>query len=137
MCYSIYFLANLGKIRTVYEQKSKTTKKCFSACKTQLYSLLVTNADYPTIATFKYTKTFCYVVLKLLRYCEFQSISISKALPTLCPLISKLKVCNLVFNVDKKSTYFSDDFTGLKSIELFLRQSMRVNFYRYFWDLEF
>ena len=100
------FLANLGKIRTVYEQKSKTTKKCFGACNTQLYSLLVTNADYPTIATFKYTKTFCYVVLKLLRYCEFQSKSISKVVPTLCSLMSKLKVCNLEFLMLKKVPTF-------------------------------
>ena len=88
----IKFLANLGKFREVFNEKSQSKEKCLAACTTQTYSPLVTSSKYPTKATFKYTKEFCFVVMKLLSSCETRGVTISKKLPTLCELIGKLKV---------------------------------------------
>ena len=75
------------------------TLKCFSACRTQLYSLLVTNAKYPTPTTFKHTKEFCFVVKKLLRSFESRRVVWESKQPKLFELLSKLKVCIVTFTV--------------------------------------
>ena len=81
----------LGKERTVFYEKSQTHKTCLGACKTQTYSLLVTDANYPTEATFKYTKQYCFVVLKLLKSCSTRRQSLEHFNSTLCQLIDKIE----------------------------------------------
>ena len=96
----VLFSASLGQYRNVFNQKTQKVDTCLEACKTQTYSLLVTNSNYPTQETFKYTKEFCYVVLKLLQSCQTRGKPISKKYPKLCQLISILKA-NLYF-ISKK-----------------------------------
>ena len=93
------FLDNIGLYRDVYIQKNGKTirKECLDACKTQLYSLLVTSTNYPTKATFKHTTHFCTVVKKLLNSCETRNKSLTKYYWQLCVTIIELKVLNWIF----------------------------------------
>ena len=70
---------------------------CLGACETQLYSVLVTNTNYPTKATFKHTTQFCTVVKKLLKSCETRSKSLTKEYKKLCVTIIELKVFHFSF----------------------------------------
>ena len=74
-------------------------KKCLGACETQLYSVLVTNTNYPTKATFKHTTQFCTVVKKLMNSCETRNKILSKfkSIQKLCVTIIELKVLNCCF----------------------------------------
>ena len=83
------------------EDGENIKKKCLGACETQLYSVLVTNTNYPTKATFKFTTQFCTVVKKLLNSCESRKKSLSKEYEQLCVTISELKVldCGFLNNI--------------------------------------
>ena len=86
--------ANLGMHRNV-KMADGEEKLCMAACNTQTYDLLLTTSNYPSFTTFKYTKTFCYLVKKLMRSCDStaKNKSISKGYgPELCQLIGKLQV---------------------------------------------
>ena len=89
-------------------------KPCLGACKTQLYSLLVTSTNYPTKATFKHTTHFCMVVKKLLKSCETRNKSLSKEYGQLCITIIELKVLNCEFLNNICMSYLSYKFTLTK-----------------------
>ena len=83
-------------IRKVYD--SGETKECYAACQDQLYSLLVTRADYPTRTTFKYSKDFCLVVRKLLETHanKMKRKALAKTQPELTQLLSSIHVSTLI-----------------------------------------
>ena len=77
----------------IVEEKGKNENKtCYASCDTQLYSLLITNANYPTKSTFKYTKEFCFIVKKLLKSMDNRRKVLSKYQPRLVALLDTLKV---------------------------------------------
>ena len=79
-------------IREVFSRNLNKKVECLDACQTQLYTLLVANANYATASTYKHTKDFCYVVRKLLRSFENRRQSLIKVQPKLIKLLEKLKV---------------------------------------------
>ena len=92
---SFSFLFNLisaymGLVRDVYDLDLNKKVECLDACQTQLYKLSIANANYATGLTFQYTKDFCYIVKKLLRYSEKRSLE--KVQPRLFELLQMLKV---------------------------------------------
>ena len=89
------FPDQIGKYRTIHikDKNGDTIKKeCLGACETQLYSVLVTNTNYPTRAAFKHTTHFCTVVKKLLNSCDTRNISLAIEYGQLCNTIMELKV---------------------------------------------
>ena len=94
-------LDDIGLYREIEMEEDGDTikKKCLGACETQLYSILVTNTNYPTKATFKHTTQFCTVVKKLMNSCETRNKSLSKfkSIQKLCVTIIELKVLNCCF----------------------------------------
>ena len=102
-----FFLDSIGLYRDIHIKKDGETikKECLGACETQLYSLLVTNTNYPTKATFKRTTHFCTVVKKLLSSCETRNKSLTKEYGQLCVTIIELKVLNCVLLNNIWATY--------------------------------
>ena len=92
------FSENIGLYREIEIQENDQSimKPCLGACKTQLYSLLVTSTNYPTKATFKHTTHFCMVVKKLMKTCETRIKTLSQEYGQLCITIIELKVLNSV-----------------------------------------
>ena len=88
----------IKEVRIPDEEENKT---CLAACDTQLYHILMTNANYPTNATFEYTKEFCYVVKKLLNSFENRRRVLGKSQPK---LIELLDILNEVSIITKKCT---------------------------------
>ena len=80
------------KYRDIEVPSENEKKTCLAACDTQLYSMIITNANYPTNVTFKYTPEFCFVVKKLIKSLESRRKSLSKSQPKLIELLEKLKV---------------------------------------------
>ena len=81
----------INKIR-LEENGKVENKTCYAACDTQLYSNSITNANYPTKSTFKYTKEFCFIVKKLLDSLENRRKVLIKYQPKLIDLLDILKV---------------------------------------------
>ena len=82
----------MGAIEDVEVPPKNESKSCLAACDTQLYSLLVTNANYPSYVTFKHTKGFCIVVKKLLQSLESKRRSLNLSHPRLIELLEELNV---------------------------------------------
>ena len=80
----------MGMIREVDGQKLDSKIQCLDACQTQVYQIHVANANYATATTFKFTKDFCYIVRKLLRYPEKKPLE--KVQPRLFELLKMLRV---------------------------------------------
>ena len=91
----ISFSAQLGMLKSIEvsgEEDRKENKTCLAACDTQLYSVLITNANYPPEVSFKYTKEFCFVVIKLLNSFENRRRVLKKSQPKLIDMLDILKV---------------------------------------------
>ena len=84
---------------------SGENRTCLAACDTQLYRILMTNANYPTNATFEYTKEFCYVVKKLLNSFENRRRVLGKSQPKLIELLDILNKVSIVFSSLKVSKF--------------------------------
>ena len=84
-------------IKEVHIFGEKENKTCLAACDTQLYRVLMTNANYPTNATFEYTKEFCYVVKKLLNSFENRRRVLGKSQPKLIELLDILNKVSITF----------------------------------------
>ena len=88
-------------IKEVRIPGEKENKTCLAACDTQLYRILMTNANYPTNATFEYTKEFCYVVKKLLNSFENRRRVLGKSQPKLIELLDVLNKVSIIFFITK------------------------------------
>ena len=87
-----FLIAKLGAIEDVEVPPKSEIKPCLAACETQLYSLLITNANYPSDVTYKQTKGFCIVVKKLIQSLKNRKKSLAESQPKLIELLEELKV---------------------------------------------
>ena len=95
-------------IKEVHIFGEKENKTCLAACDTQLYRVLMTNANYPTNATFEYTKEFCYVVKKLLNSFENRRRVLGKSQPKLIELLDILNKVSNIFSSPKDNKFQSE-----------------------------
>ena len=100
-----FLIAKLRTIEDVEVPPKNEIKPCLAACETHLYSLLITNANYPSHVTYRYTRGFCIVVKKLLQSLENKRRSLNLSHPRLIELLEELNVKRMGKGQPKLSWY--------------------------------